>query len=125
MTSRGAYASTTDAYSWSTYADALASHVGDGLGFVLGAGFACIDLDHCLVGGKPNALARRVLADTRGCYTEVSPSGTGLHIWGLALELPGRKRDGIEAYSVGRYITVTGKVFRAGGLCDLTRYFHD
>jgi primase-polymerase (primpol)-like protein len=119
---RGAYASSTDSYSWASYSAAKSSVVGDGLGFVLGDGIACLDLDGCLVDGKPNALAMKVLAETTG-YVEVSPSGRGLHVWGLAPEMKGCRRDGIEAYSVGRYITVTGDVFRHGRLADITRYF--
>lgn len=97
--------------------------MGHGVGFVLGDGFACLDLDHCLVDGRPNTLARRVLRECAGAYVEVSPSGTGLHVWGWAPECKGSRKNGIEAYSVGRYITVTANVYRAGGLVDLSRYF--
>ena len=43
-------------------------------------------------------------------YTEISPSGTGVHIL-VRGELPeGRNRKGrFEAYDRGRYFTVTGK----------------
>ena len=54
-------------------------------------------------------------------YTEVSPSGTGLHIFVLA---PGaditrhRKKDYfLEIYSEGRYFTVTGNVY--GGILPI------
>ena len=45
-------------------------------------------------------------------YTEVSPSGTGLHIFCLG-ELPGKgvKRPQAEMYDRGRYFTVTGDSF--------------
>jgi primase-polymerase (primpol)-like protein len=102
---------------------AKASTVGAGLGFVLGDGVGCIDLDHCLVNGVPTDAATEVLAAYPGNYVEVSPSGDGLHIWGSAEPEPGTRRveDGlsVERYSTGRYITVTGSVFRAGTLRPL------
>jgi len=123
VTTAGAPASSTDPATWATYTAAKRSKVGDGLGYVLGDGIGCLDLDHCLVDGKPNELAREVLARLPGAYVEISPSGDGLHVWGTAPEQPGRVRDGVEAYSVGRYITVTGRVFRPGGLVDLSEFF--
>jgi putative DNA primase/helicase len=48
-------------------------------------------------------------------YTEVSPSGTGLHIFVLAEGADiarHRKKDGfLEIYSEGRYFTVTGNAY--------------
>jgi len=44
-------------------------------------------------------------------YTEISPSGTGLHIIAKGTLPAGRRRKGgIEAYSEARYFTVTGNV---------------
>jgi primase-polymerase (primpol)-like protein len=123
VTIMGAPASSTDSGTWSSYPDAKASAVGDGLGFVLGNGVACIDIDSCLVGGKADARALAVLARFPDAYVEVSPSGSGLHVWGSACEQPGRKHAGYEVYSAGRYITVTRVVFRAGGLPDISAAF--
>lgn len=119
----GRSASSTAPATWATYAAACTSTAGDGLGFVLGDGVACLDLDHCLVDGVPSPWAAEVLARTPGAYVEVSPGGDGLHVWGLAPEQPGRCRDRIEAYSVGRYITITGRVFRSGTLVALDEFF--
>lgn len=116
----GAPASSTDPGTWTTYARVRAHRR---KGFVLGGGFACLDLDHCLTRERPNALAREVLERVPGAYVEVSPSGDGLHVWGWCGERPGRRRGGVEAYSAGRYITVTGRVFRKGGLVDLSEFF--
>lgn len=123
ITIEGRPASSTSSLTWSTYDAVKRSSAGDGIGFVLGAGIACLDLDHCLIDGKPNELARKVLARVPGAYVEISPGGDGLHVWGTAPEQPGRKRSGVEAYSVGRYITVTGNVFQAGRLVDLNDFF--
>lgn len=124
ITPDGRPASSTDPSTWATYAEATRSQVGDGIGFVLGAGIACLDIDHCLdERGRPDARARAILARVPDAYVEVSPSGRGLHIWGVAPEQPGRRHRGYEVYSVGRYITVTGRVYRPGRLADLAGFF--
>jgi primase-polymerase (primpol)-like protein len=90
------------------------STAGVGLGFVLnGDGVVCIDIDHCVEDGAPVEWVRPLLAMVRGTYVEVSPSGTGLHIWGFAsLRYSGRVvpyGDGkVEIYGDARYLTVTG-----------------
>lgn len=45
-------------------------------------------------------------------YAECSPSGTGLHIVTKAKLPSGRRRSSIEMYYSGRYMTMTGNVFR-------------
>lgn len=123
MTVHGAFASSTNSQTWTTHSIASESNVGVGLGFVLGDGIGCIDLDHCLVNGQLTPPAKAFVEKYPNNYVEVSPSGDGLHIWGLLAEGKGSKRsvDGlsIETYSTGRYITVTGEVFQAGELAEL------
>lgn len=116
----GSLASSTDPETWSTRA-ALARHTN--IGYVLGEGVGCIDLDHCLIAGKPTPAAREYLTRYPRHYIEISPSGDGLHIWGTAAEAPGTKRTvnglSVETYTTGRYITVTGKVFQKGQMLPL------
>ncbi|MFR9767067.1 bifunctional DNA primase/polymerase [Nocardia sp. SC052] len=105
----GKAASSTDAETWSPWSRVKPAAR---KGFVLGAGIGCLDLDHCLVDGVPTPAAARFLAKLPPTYVEVSPSGTGLHVWGRLPEGRGRRYvtdDGlkVERYSVGRYITVT------------------
>lgn len=123
VTLDGRPASSTDPSTWSSYGEARRSAVGDGLGFVLGDGIACLDLDHCLINGRPTPAAQAILDRVPDAYVEVSPSGDGLHVWGRAPEQSGRRRGWVEAYSTGRYITVTDTVFRRGGLADLAEFF--
>lgn len=132
LTASGTAASSTDPRTWSPLVEAEASDVGDGIGFALGGGFACIDLDHCYdARGRLSDWAKMLLAPVMGrTYIEVSPSGDGLHIWGLAPERTGiRVRNdlgmNIEAYSQGRYMTYTGHTFRDSPmqLADLTFLF--
>jgi primase-polymerase (primpol)-like protein len=123
LTVDGDFASSTDRDTWTTFADASASTIGAGLGFVLGDGIGGIDLDHCLVDGKPNKVAASFLETVPGHYIEVSPSGDGLHIFGTAEAALGSRKtiDGLhlERYSTGRYFTVTGNVFQHGDLLPL------
>ncbi|WP_030962702.1 DNA primase [Streptomyces sp. NRRL S-378] len=131
LTTAGKAASSTNARTWSSYADAAASTAGVGLGFVLSDvdDIACIDLDHCLnpLTGRLAPWAAAILRDAGATYVEVSPSGDGLHIWGRAAVRQGRRvrrPDGtaVEIYGTGRYIAMTGR--RHGGcpsiLADLS-----
>lgn len=121
-------ASSTDPATWTTYARAKRSKAGVGLGFVLnGDGIVCVDLDHCVEDGKVASWAREILDRMPSTYVEVSPSGTGLHVFGLGDVPVGRKvrrPDGarIEVYGTGRFIAVTGSRFEGAPsrLADLS-----
>ncbi|MBN1937120.1 MAG: bifunctional DNA primase/polymerase [Anaerolineae bacterium] len=83
----------------------------DGIGIVLDGGLAGIDLDDCIENGALSPLAQEIV-DEINTYTEITPSGAGLHLlmWGKLPE--GRRRDDalrIEAYDVGRFFTYTGR----------------
>jgi primase-polymerase (primpol)-like protein len=117
LTVDGHAASSTDAATWASYADAAQSTVGDGLGFVLtGDGISCVDLDHVIVDGVMDPRAAEFLESLDAFYVETSPSGDGVHAWVTHGSPNGRKvytlDNGlkVEWYSTGRYLTVTGKV---------------
>lgn len=122
ITADGAPASVTDPRTWDSYAR-VRGHARKG--FVLGSGIGCVDLDHVLVDGQLTPAAQRYVDALPATYTEVSPSGDGLHLWFLMPEAPGTKRviDGvsIETYSQARYMTVTGKRF-PGSTRGLTQW---
>ena len=113
----GGFASVTAPATWSEHAEAAASKAGVGVGYVLaeGDGIVCIDLDHCLDDGKLAPWARTILDRCPPSFTEVSPGGDGLHVWGLGELERGRRirRDGaaIEVYGQGRYVAMTGRRF--------------
>jgi hypothetical protein len=70
-----------------------------------------IDLDKCrnAATGQVEEWARAVIRELNS-YTEVSPSGTGVHILVRGELPPGRNRAGrVEMYSKARYFTMTGK----------------
>lgn len=94
------------------------------IGYVLGDGIGCIDLDNAIqADGTLTPGAAAIVEHYPEAYIEISPSGRGLHIWGLAPEQRGFRRvwhgQAVEFYSQGRYITVTGQVFQAGNLYNL------
>lgn len=117
LTTQGRPASSTDSSTWSSFKDAARASAGVGIGFVLnGDRIVCLDLDHCLDGRRVTPWAAQILAAVPGTYVEVSPSGDGLHVWGLGDVARGRRlrvAGGglLEIYGAERYITVTGKRF--------------
>jgi hypothetical protein len=104
-------ASVTDPKTWGKYQDF--SSKTKKRGFVLTANdpFVVIDLDHCIKhfdshDWKLSDYATKIVFYLRS-YTEISPSGTGVHIW-MKGELPAAiKKAEFEIYSDKRYITVT------------------
>lgn len=109
-----------DANNWSTYGEVGASKAGDGFGFFLGDGFACIDLDNCVLeDGSLSPLAVNLVAANPQTYIEWSRSGRGLHIFGLMPERAAVKMPGFELYSHSRFIQTTGNVFQRGELREL------
>jgi len=119
MATTGKSASSTNSATWTDFQTASASTMGEGVGFVLGAGVGCLDLDHCFTNGVLDSWAADVVAANPNTFVEVSRSGEGLHLFGLLPEGPGRKiRDGrsIEVYSTGRYIALTANRFGSAPL---------
>jgi putative DNA primase/helicase len=103
----------SDPNTWTDFQTALQAYEQgrfDGIGFVLTpeAGIVCVDIDHAKNGTDwtPEAMA---MVGALNSYTEVSPSGKGLHIWCYGHLPAGRRRkNGVEMYDSGRFITVTG-----------------
>ena len=116
LTTASRAASSTDPATWCTYREARRSKVGAGLGFVLnGDGIVCIDLDHCLEAGAVAPWAQVILDKLPPTWVQVSASGRGLHVWGLADVRRGRnlRASGrtIEVYGDKRYLVITGRTF--------------
>lgn len=111
----GGYASTADPSTWGTFHVALMYAMRDdvaGIGFVFDGSdpYVGIDLDDCRDGSAGNLIeeAQEIIGRIHS-YTEVSPSGTGVHII-AAGELPDgpRRRGFVEMYDDGRFFTMTG-----------------
>lgn len=130
----GRPASSTDPATWAELSAVLEAYrTGrlDGIGIALGGDMgkglvlACIDLDHIDDTPERKQRAEVILAEFAGAHAETSPSGDGVHILGLARPLSsGIARDGVEIYTGGRYVTVTGHTLEgvqpAAKLPDLT-----
>jgi hypothetical protein len=111
---------------------ALAPELFDGFGIVLRhiAGITFIDLDHVRdpETGVIESWAERMIA-TFDSWTEVSVSGTGIHIFclgrlpgpGLVNYLDGDPAMKIEAYSTGRFAYLTGHVLHAAPVAERQR----
>ncbi len=115
-------ASSTNSVTWTTFEkvkdayDAAPSKY-SGVGFVLGDGWAGVDLDN--VRNKATGIvddAALELVKQFNTYAEVSPSGTGVKLFGhgawpdgVPHRWPFGTAGGIEVYSSGRYFTVTGR----------------
>lgn len=115
----GNEARSNDRRTWSTFATAVKFYMNggyDGIGFVFSRqdNYIGVDIDKCVVDGKPNAFATEII-DALDSYTEFSPSGNGLHIiikGSLPLSVcnTGRKnaKYGLEIYQHSRYFTFSG-----------------
>jgi putative DNA primase/helicase len=91
----GRPASVTDPATWSTFTEAAAaSNAFHGVGFVLAAAdpYVGIDLDGCIEPDGTIAPWARAIIDRLRSYTEISPSGTGIHIIVRANLPRGRRR---------------------------------
>ena len=114
----GRTASVSDPNTWATFDEAHAGMKQYGLagvGLVLSEAddIAGIDLDDCISEeGALSPLAAEVVgyAET---YVEVSPSGQGIRLFtrGKLEKAVKDAANGIEIYSTGRYLTVTGQQF--------------
>lgn len=119
----GTNASSDDADTWGSFADAIEYHefegtTTDGIGFMLhdAGDVVGVDLDDCrdpdTAEIEPWAAEVIEQSDT---YAEASPSGTGGHLLGIGSLPEGGNRGDIEdaeghieMYETGRYLTVTG-----------------
>lgn len=122
----GEHASHSDLATWSDFITAFNKlQLGgyDGLGFVFSEHdpYAFIDLDDCskMPDGSPNPnyqedVNRQLkIAQEFDSYSEISPSGNGLHIIVRGKLQSGRRRSKIEMYSSQRYATMTGNIYNS------------
>ena len=101
---------------------------GLGLLLTLRNNLCCIDIDNCT---KDDPRLAKILTLAPGAWCEYSPSGNGIHIWGIlpnkqAYLLPERKTIGrngkeYEWFATGRSITVTGHHICGHCFPDLTK----
>jgi hypothetical protein len=116
-------ASSTDPGTWGSFADAIEAYSAlaglshprgpiAGIGVVLTteAQVVCIDLDQVLDGAALDPRAARIVQRCRS-WTEVSPSGRGLHVFLRGRLASPIKSPQIEVYGTARFIAITGHVW--------------
>ena len=118
--STGQPAKANDPATWGTYEQAMHAwrsnpekYAGIGREFVRKQNLTSIDLDKCIDEGQIAPWAQAEI-ERLNSYTDISPSGRGVHIWvhGIIPSNLGPNKpepDGIEMYDHSRYFTWTGK----------------
>jgi len=78
----GKHAQSNNESTFSEYANAVAAvSLYDGLGLGIFRGFSAVDVDHCVnTDGTLAAIGQSAVNIFKGCYIEISPSGTGLRV---------------------------------------------
>jgi hypothetical protein len=124
------HASVTDPRTWSDYATALAAVQagnGEGISYIQTKteSLASIDLDHCrdVNTCSVEIWAQRLLEQALHTYCEVTPSGTGLRIWGMTagkslhrkFELDTNKDAALELFATtNKALTISGFDLKQG-----------
>lgn len=119
-------ASSTNAATWSDFETAMAAVTsGDahGVGFVLGDGWAGVDIDNAVTAEHGVTDEAACVVERLRSYTERSPSKKGLHVIVHGDVPEGRRFGNIEVYSSGRYFTVTGDMLV--GRTSFVEHRHD
>ena len=112
----GEFAKSNDKSTWSSYENAVNAEGVDGIGFFFEPPYLGIDIDdidddlHRFKQGDKLDNIVSEFNEAFKSYTEVSPSGNGLHII-VKGKIPGsrRRKGNIEMYDSGRFFTMTGK----------------
>jgi hypothetical protein len=113
-------AKSTDRTTWATFDEAVAAYQNpaskyDGIGYAIDhetEQIVATDLDHVLGSDVELAQAQtaKEIVATLNSYTELSPSGTGLHVYAFGpLPAGGCRKGNVEMYAKGRYLTFTGR----------------
>ncbi len=110
-------AKSDDPATWATYEQALATfeesqswkYPYDGIGVMNNGDYTFIDLDHCIDEQGEISDQARACIDAFTSYTEISRSGTGIHIIARGTLPKDVKRPGMEMYNHHRFFVWTGR----------------
>ena len=111
----GEFAKSNDPNTWSSYETAINFTGADGVGFFFEPPYLGIDIDNVeddiyryRQGDKLDNIVSE-FTEAFKTYTEISPSGNGLHLI-VKGKIPGerRRKGNIEMYDTGRFFTMTG-----------------
>jgi primase-polymerase (primpol)-like protein len=116
----GKSASTTDPSTWGTFDQAREYYtrrknkgiMGIGFVFTKDDPFIGVDLDHCRDIKTGDILPWALeIVEKLDSYTEISPSGSGLHIIVFGVLPPSNRKVGdVEMYNDINYLTITGQI---------------
>ncbi|WP_241954526.1 phage/plasmid primase, P4 family [Staphylococcus agnetis] len=113
----GEFAKSNDPNTWCNYETAINFTGADGVGFFFEPPYLGIDIDNVeddihryRQGDKLDNIVSE-FTEAFKTYTEVSPSGNGLHLI-VKGKIPGerRRKGNIEMYDSGRFFTMTGNI---------------
>lgn len=120
----GGNAKSTGPATWTSFDNAVAAcerfgFTGVGFAFADDRAVTGLDLDHVLDGDGNIAEEYRWIVDAANTYTEISPSGDGLHLFFLGGKPEGKTKckhnqpDGrvVEMYDHARFFTMTGRLY--------------
>lgn len=112
----GRMADVMDPETWGTFEEAASAS--SRVGFVLSQDdpYCFIDLDEPT--NEAQVARHNLILELFATYTEVSQSGKGLHLICRASVTEGARRDRVEVYSWGRYMIMTGDVYRDSPIMD-------
>jgi hypothetical protein len=116
------HANLTDPNTWTDYSTAVAAAAkhGDGISYVLTPEdeLGAADIDHVrdLATGNITGWAQRLLNQAGHTYAEISPSGTGLRIWGTANGADLHRKFNFESGTALELFRNTNKVLTVTGL---------
>ena len=109
----------TDPARWMSYAEAAATGLPLAFSFSENDPFFFLDIDNALLpDGGWSSTADLLRSRLAGCAVEVSSSGRGLHIFGVgsvADHCNRRDADGLEFYTRGRFVALTGNMLTPDG----------
>jgi len=113
LQANGRNASSTDPSHWQTYKDAVKNDPNVGIVFKPDRLLLGVDMDHVLEGLNIVHEKRQQIAEfiiQSQTYCEISPSGTGLHLYFEVTEpfdMVSNRKEPFELYTHGRYFTTT------------------
>jgi primase-polymerase (primpol)-like protein len=135
--SNGEHAKSNDPSTWATFKGVVAAYRSggyDGIGFMLGGGFAGIDLDDVRnrETGEITAPWAAELIEQTDSYVDISPSGTGVKVVGTGIwtgkfhKRPHPAGTGeVEVYDSGRFFCITGQAVKALPVDDIQSVLDD
>lgn len=117
----GRMAKANDPNTWGTFDQAVQGLKNtDGIGFFFSPPYFGVDIDHMNDMGDGDEIQKEFM-NTLQSYTELSPSGNGIHVICRGhLPKGGNRKGCFEMYDNGRYFTMTGNMIGNYGINECT-----